>query len=216
MDCRQGSFNDSEIRGCQGASGSTFKLGDYQGWKPLSDSFWAAKTQTVDPLQPGTSARKGIARILFDDGPNVELPVVVWSNPAMGSVSPAKSVFGLGPKSDLLLSFLNASIIPSSFMGLFFGSRSLNEPFDGELLIGGWDQSRVREPFVNYTISAFPMSIGCPLRVKVKAVALHNDRGIHHMLDDGQTVSACIDPVSSVGAAFVHGFLGQEINLASL
>jgi hypothetical protein len=175
-------------------------LGDYDGWKPLSDSFWAAKTQNVDPLPSGAIAKKGIASAQFDDGPRVDLPIAVWNNPAMqlvyGISNPAKSVLGMGLKSDLLQSFLNASLIPSTFMGLFFGSRSLSKPVDGELFIGGWDQSRVQTPFVNYSINAFPMSIGCPLRVKVKKVALNNDRGTHQMLDEGRTVLACIDPVS--------------------
>jgi hypothetical protein len=197
MDCQRG--NSNVIQACQGASGSTFALGVYEGWNPLSDSFWAAKVQTVDSLPSGAISEKGIADVLFDDGPDVNLPIAVWNNPTMqlvyGVSSPAKSVLGMGPKSDLLQTLLNASMIPSKFMGLFFGSRSLNRPVDGELLIGGWDKSRVNGSFVNYTIAAFPMSIGCPLRVKVKRVILSNDRGSHPMLDEGQTVLACIDPV---------------------
>jgi hypothetical protein len=172
-------------------------LGKHDGWKPLSDSIWAAETQNIDSLPSGAIAKKGIADARFDDGPHVDLPIAVWNNPAI--LNPAKSVLGIGLKSDLLQSFLNAGVIPSKFMGLFFGSRSLHKPVNGDLWIGGWDQSRVQGLFINYTIAAFPMSIGCPLRVKVKKVALNNDRGTHHMLDEGQTVSACIDPVSRTG-----------------
>jgi hypothetical protein len=165
-------------------------------WTALPDNAWKSTVLTVDPLPAGiTATRKGIAMVQFDDGPKLALPVEVWSKPDMQlpELSLTKSYLPLGPESSLLDRLLNQSYIPSRFIGLFFGSRSLSNPINGELLVGGWDSSRVNGSFVNYTISAFPMSISCPLRVKVKRVVLHANETSHSILDEGQLVSACVD-----------------------
>jgi hypothetical protein len=140
-----------------------------------------------------------VAEVDFDDGPTIDLPVAVWSNPSIDPVDekgspPSRSVFGVGPRSDLIRSFLNQSFVPSGYLGLYFGSRSLNCSEDGEMTIGGWDQARARGPFVNYTMNAVPMNTTCPLRVLVKALTLNNDEGSHPLISEGQSIPACIDP----------------------
>jgi len=149
----------------------------------------------------GANVVRGIGLAEFDDGPSINLPIEVWSDPKLkleyNQPAPNKSVLALGPKSSVLQRILDANIVPSKFMGLFFGSRSQFNFTNGELVVGGWDRSRVSEPFVNYSIASFPMNISCPLRVKVKDVVLNNDEGSFPMLNVGESVSACIDPLQN-------------------
>src|SRR2546423_1620334 len=185
---------------CQGASGSTFDP-SAQDFRQVLDSQWEASVLTLDA--PPTEARvvRGIGLADFDGGPKINLPIEVWSDPKLklelNKRAPNRSVLALGPKSSVLQRLLDAGIVPSNFMGLFYGSRAQFNFTDGELVVGGWDRSRVSEPFVNYSMASFPMSISCPLRVKVKGVVLNNDNGSFPMLDVGESVPACIDPLQN-------------------
>jgi hypothetical protein len=195
-DCQIG--NKSAVTACQGASGSTFDISANPGWNVLPHSKWEDLIQHIeDPVPDGVNPTWGIADVSFDDGPNVTLPIETWSAPDMnlvyGKQSPSKSVLAFGPNSTLIDRLLKGSWVPSSFMALFFGSRSFNHSAPGELLVGGYDKSRIDGAFVNYTLTAFPMAIDCPLRVKVKSVILNNDSGAHQILNESQTVPACID-----------------------
>jgi len=196
--CRRN--NESYNNACKGAVGSTFDPVENDGWKPYLTSDWEDIVAHVDDPPSGANVVRGVAKADLDDGPTIDLPVAVWSNPSVDPInekvpSPSRSVFGIGPSSDLLRSLLNGSFVPSSFMGLYFGSRSLNCSQDGELTIGGWDSSRVRNPFVNYTMNAVGMNATCPLRVRVRAMTLNTlDQGSHDLITTGESIPACVDP----------------------
>ena len=197
LDC---TGNSTEYVACQGASGSIFNP-ITPGFEQELDSVWEASVLTLDAPPTGANVVRGIGLAEFDDGPSINLPIEVWSDPKLkleyNQRAPNKSVLALGPKSSVLQRILDANIVPSKFMGLFFGSRSQFNFTNGELVVGGWDRSRVSEPFVNYSIASFPMNISCPLRVKVKDVVLNNDEGSFPMLNVGESVPACIDPLQN-------------------
>lgn len=195
--CRRG--NNSYDNACQGAVGSTFDPVENEGWEPYLTSDWADIVAHVDDPPAGANVVRGVAATDLDDGPVIELPIAVWSNPSIDPVKgssspPSRSVFGIGPSSDFIRSLLNGSFVPSGFMGLYFGSRSLNCSEDGEMTIGGWDASRVDGSFVNYSMNSMPMNATCPLRVRVTGITLQNDVGSHPLITDGEAVSACVDP----------------------
>lgn len=192
-------LNSSDENACQGAVGSTFEPVTDDGWETWLPSDWEELVSHVDEAPTGSRPLYGVAEMNLDDGPTIDLPIAVWSNPSIDPVKkksppPSRSVLGIGPSSDLIRSLLNGSFVPSSFMGLYFGSRSLDCSEDGELTIGGWDSSRVSEPFVNYTMNSVPINATCPLQVRIKGITLNNDEGSHDLIPDGLSVPACIDP----------------------
>lgn len=127
LDCQVG--NDTQIRACQGASGSTFDpTHTTQDWTVLTDTPWRDSVNITDPPLNGTNAPlRGIAKAEFDGGPTIDLPIEVWSDPTQRLVyaqqNPIKSVLGLGRNSSLLDRFLRGFHVPSTYIGLFFGSR---------------------------------------------------------------------------------------------
>ncbi|KIW07988.1 uncharacterized protein PV09_01887 [Verruconis gallopava] len=194
--------NSSYNNACVGAVGSTFNPVSNDGWTPYLQGDWEAIVGHVDDPPADANVIVGVASADFDDGPTIDLPIAVWSNPKIDPVSqkgspPSRSVLGIGRSSDLIQSFLNQSFVPSGYMGLYFGSRSLNCSEDGLITIGGWDQSRVAGPFVNYTMNTIPMNSTCPLQVWVSAMNLNNDEGSHPLITGGQKVPACVDPFQS-------------------
>jgi hypothetical protein len=178
---------------------------DNDGWTPYLISEWESLVGYPDQPPVDANVVRGVAEVDFDDGPTIDLPVAVWNNPSINPVNekgspPSRSVFGIGRSSDLIRSFLNESFVPSGYMGLYFGSRSLNCSEDGELTIGGWDEARATGSFVNYTMNSVPMNTTCPLQVRVKALTLNSDEGAHPLIGDGQSIGACIDPFqNSIG-----------------
>jgi hypothetical protein len=195
--CRRG--NSSYNNACEGAIGSTFDPVENIGWTPYLQDDWEHIVGHLDKPPANTNVVRGVAEADFDNGPTVALPIAVWNNPSidptteMGS-SPSKSVFGIGSSSDLIKSFLNGNFVPSGFLGLYFGSRSLNCSEDGEMTIGGWDGARVAGPFVNYSMNAFAMNTTCPLRVRITSLKLNNDGGAFELISGDQGIEACVDP----------------------
>ena len=88
--------------------------------------------------------------------------------------------------------------IPSSAIGLFFGSRSQIKGLDGSLVLGGVDRVRIAGTWTNFTTQAHYTDARCPLQVLVKDVRLNNERGSFSLFaDSAATVVACIDPLQN-------------------
>ncbi|KAF2427159.1 hypothetical protein EJ08DRAFT_365481 [Tothia fuscella] len=105
-------------------------------------------------------------------------------------------MLALGPNSSVIKGFLDAGLIPSSFMDMWFGSRSETRPSTGELTLRGIDHARHVGGFTKLSIGAPPMKIPCPLSVKVRSMNINNDQGSFPLIE-GAPVPACIDPLQN-------------------
>jgi hypothetical protein len=63
------------------------------------------------------------------------------------------------------------------------------------MVIGGYNAAYVDGPWYNFTIDPpdLPMSIACPIRVRLTGMTLNNVAGSFPLLAPGQTATACID-----------------------
>jgi hypothetical protein len=132
-DCSYNNANDSQFVICEGESGSVFNpnVPDFQ---QLLGSDWAKEVETVDPPPLGLVPEQGLGFVQFDSGSGLQLPMEVWSHPGLeaNSGTPNRSFVALGPKSSLLERLIDGGNIPSRALGLFYGSRSVELPTDGE------------------------------------------------------------------------------------
>ncbi|KAL8669108.1 MAG: hypothetical protein Q9168_006289 [Polycauliona sp. 1 TL-2023] len=100
----------------------------------------------------------------------------------------------LGQNSSFLAAVTQAKVAPSSVWGLDAGDRSLS-PRDGNLVVGGYDASRMAQNLTTFPIGTWTNQQPCPLQVRVKQVGYGMD-GILYSLTprkfDG--ISACIEP----------------------
>jgi len=191
IDCKG---NSSEIAACQGASGSTFIYNS--DFHPEIISNWKKRLLTIDSPPSGVFDQ-GYAQSQFNNGPEMELPLEIWSTSALTLDFTNKSMIALGPKSSVLWNLLESGKIPSNTTGYDHGSRSFSNYSNGEIVIGGFNKARIAGPFVNYTIAEFQMPVRCSLVVKVKAFTLNNLRGSFPIIEPGTTVLACIDPLQN-------------------
>jgi hypothetical protein len=121
-------------------------------------------------------------------------PFEVWHD----SDSLNKSGIAFGPDSSVLAKLTDYGFAPSKFFGLFFGSRSQNQPQDGQVIVGGYNAARVKGPFTNFSMTPWEIDAPCPLQVQIKDVVLKNSNGSYSLMPDiHSTVAACIDPLQN-------------------
>jgi hypothetical protein len=192
-DCEKG--NSSQIAACQGASGSTMKYAP--DFLPRAPSIWNTIVLTSDPAPEDVTLDQGITQIQLDNGPQLELPLEIWTNPGLDLEATNKSFLAFGPQSSFQWTLLKDGKIPSNFTGYDHGSRSFAKPADGEAVIGGWNKAQVNGTFSNFTIGQYRMPIPCALVVKVMAFTLNNDLGSFPMIDRDRPMLACVDPMQN-------------------
>lgn len=124
--------NSTEIVVCEGESGSLFDP-TVSGFTREVDSVFGSRIPFIDPDPVNARVIKGEALAQFDPGPDISIPLVVWSE-NFGSQSPNKSFIAIGPESSILQRLLDGAYIPSKVLGIFYGSRSVSNPTDGELI----------------------------------------------------------------------------------
>ncbi|KAL8650050.1 MAG: hypothetical protein Q9210_004049 [Variospora velana] len=138
------------------------------------------------------------AYVYFNDHLNFHANGTVLGYPlVMNSdlVSGPSAGLPLGQNSSFLAAVTKAKVAPSSVWGLDAGDRSLS-PRDGNLVIGGYDNSRIAG-----NLTAFPIGnwthLPCPLQVTVTELWYSTpDSTRRNSLFDGNTTSmvACIEP----------------------
>ncbi|KAI9867414.1 MAG: hypothetical protein M1813_008972 [Trichoglossum hirsutum] len=179
--------------GCEGASGGVFDID--KSFEKAPDGKW--DVPSIDPLPAGATVSQGYSLATFTGGLQIQdFPFEVWSD----AKSSNRSGFALGRNSSVLKRFLDAAAVPSTVLGIFFGSRSQDQSVDGSLVIGGYDRSRVKGSFTNFTIAQYLPNASCPLQVQVKDVQLSGSNGSHSLFaDSGGTVTmtACIDALQN-------------------
>ena len=149
---------------------------------------------SIDPVDNGAHIIYGFDVASF--GTNITVPrfpFQVWSD----TTSENRSALGLGINSSVISSFLEAGVIPSTEMGLFLGSRSVQQPTVGELVIGGYNSAKVNGTFYNFTMERF-LDRPCPLQVLLQNVQVSNSEGeLTSIIDSGSRIPACINPVEN-------------------
>ncbi len=192
--------NDTNVSSCWGASGGVYNVDET--FQQASDGTW--NVTVLDPPPQGATMLQGYDVAVFAGGVRIPgFPFEVWSKRDVLN----KSSLGLGPNSSVLRGFAAADTVPSTAMGLFYGSRSQNHGVNGELIIGGYDSARLKGPFTNFTIGANHLNFPCPLQVQLRDVRLNNVNGSHSLFaDSGATVPACIDPLQN-GFTFTKSML---------
>lgn len=124
--------NASEIVACEGASGSIFDP-TVSGFTREVDSVFNSHIPFIDADPVNARAIKGEVIGQFDGGPNISIPLVVWSE-NFGSQTPNKSFLAMGPEPSILQRLLDGGYIPSKVLGVFYGSGSVFNPTNGNLI----------------------------------------------------------------------------------
>lgn len=97
---------------------------------------------------------------------------------------------GLGPDSDFLNAVVQGGLAPSKAFGLWTGSRSISDPVDGALYIGGYDTTRVAGDFID-----FPMFDDCPHCVQVMNMTyIHHNGSVSPFAGDDDIFTAVLSP----------------------
>lgn len=172
-----------------------YNLNGSDTWTSATDSNW--NVTNIDPTAPGGHTIRGYDDARF--GTNITLPqfpLEVWSQ----ADSSNRSELPLGLSSSWLTKLEEADAIPHKTVGLYYGSRSMNRPQDGELVIGGYNKGRVNGPFHNFSLGMnYHLTEPCPLQVLLTNVIVRDAKGRNSSLipDTGTRVPACINPVEN-------------------
>lgn len=114
----------------------------------------------------------------------------IYDEPGYGG----QGVLPLGTDSDLIKIAVEAGDIPSSVFGLWAGSRSINHPVDGGLVLGGYDTNRVQGSF-----TTFPSLTQCEFCVVVTGITWNDEKGSHNMFSNStETLSINMQPSERV------------------
>jgi hypothetical protein len=104
-----------------------------------------------------------------------------------------KSQLGLAKNSTFLKTLLDASKISSNVYSFFWGNEVTNEPRDGSLIFGGYDQALVSEGS-NLTVP-FSQDIRCKEGIIVSLTSLGLDKG--DAWKDLPDLEVCVIPATS-------------------
>lgn len=208
LDCSSAGSR-SNISQCIGASGGVFDLNSSTTFHAVTNNAW--NVTSIDPSPNGAHIIRGYD--VADFGPNAsvpEFPFEVWS----ASATSNRSSLGLGINSSVLSSLVGAGVAPSPEIGLFYGSRSIGHPSNGEMIIGGYNSGLVNGSFFNFSLGAGYLDQPCPLQVLLKDVVVTTSNGSRAsiMPDPGARVPACVNPVEN-GFQFTPVMYNQWANL---
>ena len=97
---------------------------------------------------------------------------------------------GLSPDSSFLRAAVEAAVVPSPVWSLWTGSRSITNPIDGMLMIGGYDEARVAGTFTTSPVTSL-----CGLSIGIKNITYDTDEGSSSLFT-GPTkyIQGCLDP----------------------
>ena len=207
--------NTTAIIACQGSSGSIFSPDQSQTWTPVIEGSWNVSSIDYRPSGNSTTVIQGYDVAKLSGVPEItDFPFEVWSDANAAN----KSAMAFGQDSSFVQKLADLGTIPSKVLGLFFGSRSELQGFDGELVIGGYNAARIAE---GANLTDFPLGgagalpIACPLQVLVKDIVLGNEKGSFSVMADlGATVPACIDSLQNQ-FTFTNAMFAKWVNLTN-
>ncbi|KAI1623201.1 aspartic peptidase domain-containing protein [Exophiala viscosa] len=103
----------------------------------------------------------------------------IYDEPGYGG----QGVLPLGSSSDLLTIAVENGDVPSTVFGLWTGSRSIETPKDGGLVLGGYDTSRI-----NGELTTFPSQTLCEMCVNVTGITYADATGSHNMFSNSSEI----------------------------
>ncbi|KAJ9634794.1 hypothetical protein H2204_006027 [Knufia peltigerae] len=90
-----------------------------------------------------------------------------------------QGVLPLGTNSDLLKIAVDSGAIPSTVFGIWAGSRSINHPVDGAVVLGGYDTTRI-----SGDLTTFKSQEKCEFCVLVTGIEYEDNTGNHNLFDN--------------------------------
>jgi hypothetical protein len=90
----------------------------------------------------------------------------IYDEPGYGG----QGVMPLGSSSDFLRTAVETNSTPSTVFGIWPGSRSIDHPVDGSLVIGGYDTTRI-----NGTLTTFDSQADCEMCVIITGLSYQDD-----------------------------------------
>ena len=108
-------------------------------------------------------------------------------------------MLGLGSDSLLLDTCVKKNYSPSRGWSLDVGSQSVNNPRDGELVIGGHNRNRRDGSYIWKNVSDLSGDRPCPLRTAMTDIHITFKNGTQVPLkSSGETITACIEPYDNI------------------
>ncbi|KAJ9495762.1 hypothetical protein H2202_008805 [Exophiala xenobiotica] len=160
-------YNDS----CAGLYGGVFDYSSSKTFAQISEAQWNG-TEESNPNQ--------LSFVHFNDmltfgNASIYGYPSMYDQPGYGG----QGVFPLGSDSDLLKIAVESGAIPSSVFGLWTGSRSINHPVDGSIVLGGYDTTRV-----NGDLTTFKSQEKCEFCVVVTGIEYEDVTGAHNLFSN--------------------------------
>lgn len=114
----------------------------------------------------------------------------IYDEPGYGG----QGVLPLGSNSDLLRIAVDSGAVPSTVFGLWTGSRSIDNPVDGSLVIGGYDTARIKGD-----LTTFPSREKCEMCVVITGLTYDDDSGSTNLFSSSEeTLQVSLQPGENV------------------
>ncbi|KAL8947885.1 MAG: hypothetical protein Q9222_005878 [Ikaeria aurantiellina] len=195
---------------CVGSKGGVYDSTKSSTYKVSLKDRWngsAADTETANG-----------AYVYFNDIIDFQVNGTVRGYPLVEDsdfTSRAQAGLPLGQNSSFLAAITQAEVAPSSVWGLYAGDRSLS-PIDGNLVLGGYDTSRINGSLAKFPIGDWALQRPCPLQVTVAEILYVTPDGSQSPLLSNQSdgMTACVEPFQE-RFTFTPDVVHQFANLTS-
>ncbi|KIW76102.1 hypothetical protein AYO21_08424 [Fonsecaea monophora] len=153
-------YNDS----CIGQFGGVFDYGASKTFLQVAEGQWNG-TDQGNPSQ--------LSFVYFNDVLTFGNATIYgfpssYDQPGYGG----QGVMPLGSGSDFLRIAVESGAVPSTVYGLWTGSRSIDHPVDGSLVVGGYDTTRI-----NGSLTTFNSLEQCEMCVVITSLAYEDESG---------------------------------------
>ncbi|KAK5077326.1 hypothetical protein LTR64_005191 [Lithohypha guttulata] len=122
-------------------------------------------------------SRTGVGGDYFNDNLLVNNSTIYGQPLLSAALNNSQGFIGLGVESVFLDSMVNATLAPSRYSGMWFGSASTANPIDGSLIIGGYDANKRKGE------SNFTMFSSCRACARVTGFTYNDDAGETELID---------------------------------
>ena len=160
-------YNDS----CIGLFGGVFDYAKSSTFLQVAQGQWNG---TVEPNPNQLSFVHFNDLLTFGNASIYGYPSL-YDEPGYGG----QGVLPLAPGSDFLRIALETNSTPSTVFGMWTGSRSIDHPVDGSLVLGGYDTTRI-----NGTLTTFDSQETCALCVIITGLTYQDDSGTTNLFSN--------------------------------
>jgi hypothetical protein len=191
----------STTRQCESIRGGFFDESQSRTWQNSSlDSFNDTRANpTWDHFNPeGKITRVGYDTLHFPDAVAQTIYGYGFALNERGNQSNA-GMLGLGVDSLFLESVDGSGNRTPKSWSLDSGSQSVQNPREGQVVIGGQNQGRIDGSFLWSNISNLSGDRACPLRTKVTSMTITlKDGSVKPLMASSETTEACIEPYDNL------------------